>query len=150
MRQSSIMDNVALLTVPQAFGSLDPGSRHCLFVPSEQESFVDKSPFPIQAVHALFKAKGISTPGDNCSFCGLISHHQVHLFGALVYFSSPSVIPAYFSLNSIYRPPLLLAATSVCSWWGYFPFLMLSVCLSRSNNSRDHLLSLFFGICNGT
>lgn len=109
MRQSSIMDNVAFLTVPQVFGSLDPGSRHCLFVPSEQEFFV--SPFPIQAVHALFKAEGISTPGDNCRFCGLISHLQVHLFGALVYFSSPSVIPAYFSLKSIYRPPLLFAAT---------------------------------------
>lgn len=74
-----------------------------------------KSPFPTQAVHALFKAKGVSTLGDNCRFCGLISDGQVHLFGLLVFFSSPSVIPAYFSLNSIYRPPLLSAATSVCS-----------------------------------
>lgn len=64
----------------------------------------------------LFKDKCVSVPGDSCRFCGLISGGQVHLFGALVYFSSASVIPAYFSLNSVCRPPLLSAAASVCGW----------------------------------
>lgn len=78
--------------------------RHHPFVPVKWEFSVAKFPFPLQAVHTLFKASGVSPPREYCIFYRLISAGWVHLLGALGYFSSPSVIPAYFSLDSIHSP----------------------------------------------
>lgn len=99
---------------------------HHPFVPVEWEFCVAKFPFPIQAVHTLCKAKDVSHPGDYCTFYGLLSSGWV-LLGALGNFSSPSVIPAYFSLNSIHRPCYL--QQPICAGGKFIFHSLHSLCI---------------------
>lgn len=101
--------------------------RHHPFVPVEWEFCVAKFPFPIQAVHTLLKAKGVSPCGEYCTFYRLVSGGWVHLLGAVGYFSSPSVIPAYFSLNSIHSPCCLHLFVLVASLFS-IPY---AICVSE-------------------
>lgn len=83
------------------------------FCTSGVEILCGQVPFSIQAVHTLFKANGVSSPREYCTFYWLISGGWVHLSGALGYFflsfSYSSIL-----LTQFHTQPLLSAATCLC------------------------------------
>lgn len=123
--------------------------RHYPFVSGEWEFCVAKFPLLIQAVHALFKAKSASPPGEYCTFCGLTSSGCVHLFWSTTVFFLFSY--SGILLMKFHTQPPLSAATCLCWWEVYFPFLTLFVCPSRSNNISLEISPLSSDCyCNGT
>lgn len=143
-------DNTVLQTLQQDFGPSCPGTIH--LYQWSGNSVWPRSLFPSKPCILCLKPKVY--PGEYCTCYRLISGGWVDLLGALGYFSSPSVIPACFSLNSICSScclQLLSAATCLCWWQVYLPLLTLFVYLSRSNNTSLEISALSsVWYCNGS